>query len=177
MPIDASRHRRPTRPKQVQPKKDTEPLKATMLKYGRDNNFSQWKEWIRHEIAIQFGLLVTIIDEEALVHPRAVEVGDYDPDEDPHGFKMHDLKTRIDERIKTIAKIKMDMPKCAGFLWKYLSRESIEAVRRHEDYDERVHRNDPLTLYRCIRETHAAPHHHAPSRLPVVSRSSVDFLH
>ena len=39
-------------------------------------------------------------------------------------------------------------------MWMYLSRESLEAVRRHEDFDEVEHRNDPVQLYLSIVATH-----------------------
>ena len=62
------------RPKQAPAKKDPEPPKLVVLKYGRDNNFPVWKEAIRNEVAIEYGLLVSIIDDGELIHPTEVNV-------------------------------------------------------------------------------------------------------
>jgi hypothetical protein len=74
-------------------------------------------------------------------------MGDYDLDNDPHGLELHRLKTAITNREKLIAKQEEMEPKLRAKMWKYLSRESMEAVLRHEDYDEEEHRNNPPALF------------------------------
>ena len=149
------RSSRSSRPKQAPPKKELEPPKLIMLKYGRENNFPAWKESMRNEVAIEFGLLVSIIDEGEVLHPAEVNVDDYDAGEDPHGFELHALRSRLTERQKTITKMELMMPKMRAMIWKHLSRESMEAVLRHADYDEEEHRNDPHQLYLSILATHS----------------------
>ena len=149
------RNYRSARPRQAPVKKDPEPPKLLMLKYGRENNFAQWKEAMRNEVAIEYGLLASIIDEGELVHPADVIVDDYDEDADPNGFILHALRARLSERQKTIARMEAQMPKCRALMWKHLSRESMEAVHRHEDYDDEEHRNDPLQLFLSIKATHS----------------------
>ena len=134
--------------------KDPEPQRQVMLKFGAKTNFHEWKESMRTLIAMEFGDMVSIIDTGELFEPPEIEVGDYDAADDPHGFVLHELKTQISNRAKTVQKQIEQLPKCHALMWKYMSKESIEAVLRHEDYDEDEHRNNPLQLYLSIRDTH-----------------------
>ena len=64
------------------------------------------------------------------------------------------LKLALTARQNQLTKIDEMLPKVAALMWMYLSRESLEAVRRHEDFDEVEHRNDPVQLYLSIVATH-----------------------
>ena len=135
-------------------RKAPEPPKLIMLTHGKDTNFPAWKEAMRNEVAIEFGTLVSIIDRGESLAPAEIDMEEYDLEVDPHGLELHRLKTAITNREKLIVKQEEMEPKMRAKMWKYLSRESMEAVLRHEDYDEEEHRNDPLQLFLSIRATH-----------------------
>ena len=130
------------------------PKDMCMLTYGDKTNFPTWKEQMRTEIALQFGDLVTIIDSGQLFDPADIDTDDYDETDDPHGLKLHRLKMQLTNRERHIQAQELLHPKCHALMWKYMSRESMEAVLGHADYDEDTHRNDPLQLYLSIKATH-----------------------
>jgi hypothetical protein len=55
-------------------KKAPEPPKLTMLTHGKDTNFPAWKEAMRNEVAIEFGLLVKIIDQGESLDPAEIDI-------------------------------------------------------------------------------------------------------
>jgi hypothetical protein len=61
---------------------------------------------------------------------------------------------QLTNREKHIQAQELLHPKCHALMWKYMSRESMEAVLGHADYDEDTHRNEPLQLYLSIKATH-----------------------
>lgn len=134
--------------------KPTEPQKLLMLTHGVSTNYPKWAEAMRAEIGIEYGNLVTIFDSNELLEPADVEVDDYDPDADPHGFIRCRIQSQISEREKQVARNEAMEPKVAALMWKHLSPESREAVMRHEDYNHDEHRNAPLQMLRSIRATH-----------------------
>ena len=135
-------------------KKEPEPPKLVMLTHGKSTNFPAWKEAMRNEIAIEYGELVSIIDSGEILLPAEVGVEEYDLENDPHGLELHKLKSALTSRQKQISRQDTNLPKVRALMWKHMSRESMEAVLRHEDYDEEEHRNDPLQLYLSARQTH-----------------------
>ena len=145
-----SKERRPRQPIMKIP----EPPKLIMLTHGKNTNFPAWKEAMRNEIAMEYGDLVNIIDLGEVLLPAEVDVDDFDLDNDPHGLELHKLKSALTSRQRLITSQEVDLPKCRALMWKHLSRESMEAVYRHDDYDEDQHRNDPLQLYLSLRATH-----------------------
>ena len=144
------RKRRDYRP----PKAETTPKTVPLLTHGPKTNYALWKEAIRGEIAMEYGLLVSIMDSGELLYPGDVDVDDYDPDADPHGFVLSKLKSEISNREKHVERLNENQPKCRALMWKHMSRESQEAVIGHADYDEHEHRNDCLQLALSIEATH-----------------------
>ena len=53
---------------------------------------------MRDEIALAYGTLLSIMDTGELNEPPEIDVSEYDPEEDPHGFELTKLKTDIATR-------------------------------------------------------------------------------
>jgi hypothetical protein len=133
-------------------KKSLDPPELVMFTHGKNTNFPAWKESMRNEIAMLYGDLVNIIELNEVLLPTEVDEEEFNLDDDPHGVQLH--KEALTSRQRLITDQETNLPKCRALMWKYLSRESMEAVLRHEDYDEEEHRNDPLQLYLSVRATH-----------------------
>jgi hypothetical protein len=98
--------------------------------------------------------VVSIIDSGDINHPAVIDPADYELDDDSHGIKLHTLKADITNRLKVVQSITMDEPKMRALLWKYMSRESTEAVLKHADYDMDARQNCPQQLYASAKATH-----------------------
>jgi hypothetical protein len=59
------------------PKTDTTPKACPLLTHGVKTNFPQWKEIMRGEIAMEYGILVSIIDSGEILYPAEVDSEDY----------------------------------------------------------------------------------------------------
>ena len=139
----------------IQQPKKAEPSTLVMLRHGATTNFMTWKEAMRNEIAQRYGsLLAAIIDHGEIFDPPDVDEGQYDLDNDPHGIQRHRLMTAITCHQKAIATRDNDEPKVYALMWQHLSRESIEAVLRHEGFNPEENLNDAGILYRAIKATH-----------------------
>ena len=148
----------PRRPKQPFMKKHEDPSELVMLINGKNTNFPKWKEKMRNKIALEFGeLIANIIDNGEALDPAMVDAEDFDLENEVPAvadIELYKYKLALSSRQKLMSKQEELMPKCAALFWMYLSRESMEAVRRHEDFDEALHRNDPVQLYKSILATH-----------------------
>ena len=111
-------------------KKTLEPPRLIVLTHGKDTNFPAWKEAMRNQVAMDYGSLVSIIDDGVIAYPAEIDPDEYNLDADPHGVNIHILKTDLTTRAKMIARITEDEPKVRALFWKYMSRESMEAVLR-----------------------------------------------
>jgi len=94
------------------------------------------------------------MDTGELTQPEEVDVFEYDSDEDPHGLVLTKLRTDITSRQKMIQKTVEDIPKCRALMWKYLSKESQEAVLGSAGYDVERDVNNCLQLALSIETTH-----------------------
>jgi hypothetical protein len=65
------------------------------------------------------------------------------------------------QRNKTVAKLKIDVPKFYAPLWETISVESKEEIRQHEDYVGADLTQNPNTLWSIIVETHVTAIHGA----------------
>jgi len=135
------------------PRTETALKTCPLLTHGVNTNYPQWKEFMRGDIAVEYGIMVSIIDTGELLYPAEIDM-EYDADNDPHGFDMLRLKTEITNRQKIISRIDENVPKCRARMWMNMSRESQEAVLGHDDYNEEEHLNDCLQLALSIEATH-----------------------
>ena len=148
-------NKKKTPPNRVQrPRRENQPKTMQMLRFGADNNLAEWKEILTLEATIAYSLLGTIFDGDAYTEPPEIDEDEFDLDNDPRGTELHKYKRRISNREDAIMKQENDCPKLFATMYKYLSRESIDAVLKHEGYDEVGDRNDPLQLWLAIKETH-----------------------
>ena len=150
-----NQNKKKTPPNRVQrPRRESQPKTMPMLQFGVDNNLVQWKETMALEATIAYSLLGLIFDGDAYTEPPEIDEADFDLDDDPRGTELHKYKRRISNREDAIMKQENDCPKLFATMWKYLSKESMDAVLRHDNYDEVDDRNDPLQLWLAIKETH-----------------------
>ena len=127
-----------------------------ILIYGNETNFPFWLEKLIHRASMEYGLLANIFLEDQYVEPADVDEDEYDltPQGDPHGLNLYKLKTKLSSREKQVAKMIENHPKLYSLIWTHLSKESIEAVLRHDDFDEVENRNDPLALWLAVKAIH-----------------------
>ena len=68
-------------------------MKIPLLTHGVNTNYPLWKEVMRGELPIEYGLLASILDTGELLYPAEVDPDDYDLDDDPHGISKLRLNT------------------------------------------------------------------------------------
>ena len=119
-----------------EPKKATGPKQLAMLTHGKDTNFPEWREAMRDKVALDYGILVSIIDDGLRQLPAEVDPDDYElgAEQDPHGINLMKMKARVNNREKVVAQCKSDEPKMRALMWRYMSRESQEAAVGHNVY-------------------------------------------
>lgn len=121
---------------------------------GKNCNFGVWKEKMLTECKRLYGMLGMLIEADDYVEPAEIEVEDYDLENDPHGVHRDELRFAMQARVKKMANLEENQPKMHATMWAAMSRESKEAVLRHEDYNEEENNNDPLQLWLSIKATH-----------------------
>lgn len=123
-----------------------------MLRWGRDNNLLQFTKILTTCAGQQYGQLAHAV----LVERKAIKISM--PKESEYDVKSVSgrelLKLDIQDRSRRLNKIVDDKPKLHYYMYSYLSQESEDAVKSHEDFDECKVQQDPLTLWKIIEETH-----------------------
>ena len=69
-------------------------------------------------------------------------------------FKKSVILDKMKTREKEIAVMNNDKPGMYGYILSKLSKESVDEIERHEDYDTFNKDKDPLKLWLAIKETH-----------------------
>jgi hypothetical protein len=142
-------------------KKDIPILRPDMVKANCEvlkSNVTDWFKILSVEVRSEFGLLGMVVDTRE--YPEL-----YDPEydekylsaeNDPHGF----YKEQVREQFKNVArereKMDRDRPKLFAKIESYLSADSLEKVKMHDEYTEEFvkNKNDPAKLLYLIRQTH-----------------------
>jgi hypothetical protein len=137
-----------------QPKNESKPQGIPTLKHGKNTNLAIWKEAMTNECKHQFGMLGNLIEHDEYMLPEEINAEDYDLEDDPHGLNRDELLGLRRERMKRVVKLETDEPRMHAFMWKHCSRESMEAVLKHDGYDVHVNGDDPLALWLAIKATH-----------------------
>jgi hypothetical protein len=88
-----------------------------------------------------------------------VEVDDYDPAADPHGFTLGDLKEARKIRQQKEDKMLQQRPNLYSFLLSSISDESVDAIKQLEDFSEFHLEKDPLSLWNAILSVHRLQEH------------------
>ena len=121
-----------------------------MLRYGPDNNFPKFKEKMSKEAIEQFGDLGRMVETGEYYEPPEPDIEDYDLDNDPHGVNAADYREDRKEWRRKKAKMNDDKPKLYAMILGKLSPESMDELKRHENYEEFNRLKDPLMLWLAI---------------------------
>ena len=122
------------------------------LRWGRDNNLLQFTKLLTISAGVQYGQLAHSV----LVEGKALKISI--PKEDKYdlstvvGREM--LKIDVQERSKKLSKMNEDQPKLYYYIYGFLSQESEDAVKSHENFEECRKEQSPLKLWKIINETH-----------------------
>mmetsp|Transcript_9006 Transcript_9006/g.13053 ORF Transcript_9006/g.13053 Transcript_9006/m.13053 type:complete len:222 (-) Transcript_9006:3199-3864(-) len=139
--------------KQYAPQVRKQPGEIPMLKFGTGNNFHVFKEAISKGGVKDFGHLGTLFETGKLYIPMMPTKADYTFLPDPDDRKL--LYTEaVKSYMKQVNDAKMNSPKLFGYIWQYLSPESIDEVKHQAEYIKFNKDKDPVKLWETIVKTH-----------------------
>jgi len=136
----------PIKPKPLNPQEA-----VPTLTFGPSNNWIEFSKRMALAIGDRFGRLSEIIIKGAYyVPPLPV------PDMTIVDSTMRDkvLKSDYRERSKIIIKQDADKPMVYAFIFSKLSLESVDEVKRHQDYNTLYVNQDPLELWKALTQLH-----------------------
>ena len=140
--------RTPAEPK----KKDPEAI--PILKYGPSNNFTLFKEALANAAMKEYGDLEKLIKQGKYYEPKEPNIDYYDLDFDPHGMNKATYLEDVKEYRRQVNKMKSDRSKLYALILQYLSEESLDEVKRQENFEEVDKATDPKGLWKMVEETH-----------------------
>ena len=155
--------------KQYAPQVRKQPGEIPMLKFGTGNNFHVFKEAISKGGVKDFGHLGTLFETGKLYEPKMPTEAEY---ASLPTAKVQNLMytEAIKGYMKQVNDITMNSPKLFGYIWQYLSPESIDEVKHQADYINFNKNKDPVKLWETIVKTHEI---NSMSRIPeVVKRAT-----
>jgi hypothetical protein len=135
-------------------KKDPDAI--PMLKYGPGNNFMKFKEALSKKALQEYGKVGRLNLKERLVRPAEPDPINYNTDATNPNARLEELKYIEDIKVhrKKVTDMERDMPKLYAFILKYLSDESLEAVKKDANWDAIEDGTDPEGLWRAVIEKH-----------------------
>ena len=86
--------------------------------------------------------------------PNEIYVDGYDPEDDPFGLKLDQLRGSLRNRMKNIDSMKSDRPRLFAFMMLLLSNESLDTIKLNAEWDEANTLKDPLLLWQHIAATY-----------------------
>ena len=125
-----------------------------VLRYGPDNNFAKFKEKLSRAAIEKYGDLGRLVETGEHFEPPELNIEDYDLDNDPYGVKVADYREDRKDRRRKIAQMEADKPKMYAMILGKLSTESMDELKRHEDYEDFNREKDPLMLWLAITMIH-----------------------
>jgi len=140
-----------------------------MLKFGTGNNFHVFKEAISKGGVKDFGHLGTLFETGKLYEPKMPTEAEF---ASLPTAKVQNLMytEAVKGYMKQVNEITMNSPKMYGYIWQYLSPESIDEVKHQADYITFNKTKDPVKLWETIVKTHEIS---SISRIPeVVKRAA-----
>ena len=117
----------------MQEPKKKDPNGVPILKYGPNNNFMRFQEALSKKVLEEYGMLGKLILKGIIEDPV---------ESDKAGFDLKDKYDKVAylEELKLYRKLKSEQkekkPKLYATILKYLSEESLEAVRKANDWDK-----------------------------------------
>jgi len=124
-------------------KKDPEAI--PVLKYGPSNNYTVFKEALANVALKEYGALGKLIKQgEEYREPKEPDVDEYDLDDDQYGINKARYIEDLKDYRKEINEYKRDRPKLYGLIIQYLSEESLDEVKRQDNWEAIDENADPF---------------------------------
>jgi hypothetical protein len=102
-----------------------------------------------------YGNLGRLIQLEGCYYqPTRPDRNDYNLSNDPTGLNQTEYLEDIKEYRKEVKAMEKDRPKLYALILQYLSDESLEEVKRSDDWDTIEQETDPAMLWDVIESTH-----------------------
>lgn len=129
-----------------------------VLRYGRNSNYEEFKRKITLYAEREYKQLASFFRTNAYFEVPALE-GTFDPEEllaenDPFGIVRAQLIEETRLRVRLVNQMNNDKPALFAVIWGQLSAESEQVVMQHAQWNVISRRDDPLVLWRAIRDTH-----------------------
>ena len=125
-----------------------------VLRYGPDNNFSKFKEKLSTAVIEKYGDLGRLVETGEYYEPPEPDIADFDLDNDPYGVNAADFKDQKREYRKKMAEMESNKSKLYATMLSKMSTESMDELKRHEDYEDFNREKDPLMLWLAITMIH-----------------------
>ena len=141
-----------------------------VLRYGPDNNFTEFAREIETYALREFGYLGRLFRDNQYYEPPAInEPGQaLDTNNSSRGTRlrqtqdvdnvsdaaMMQYRESCKQRAKDISDMRNKRPALFATVWGQLSPESEEKIRQHNNWDEVETRDNPLALWTAISATH-----------------------
>eukprot|EP00557_Chaetoceros_sp_GSL56_P005694 CAMPEP_0176500028 /NCGR_PEP_ID=MMETSP0200_2-20121128/13286_1 /TAXON_ID=947934 /ORGANISM="Chaetoceros sp., Strain GSL56" /LENGTH=1532 /DNA_ID=CAMNT_0017898575 /DNA_START=170 /DNA_END=4768 /DNA_ORIENTATION=+ len=130
-----------------------------MLKFGPSNNFVLFKERLATACLEKYGKLGRLIALEKYWVPPAIDEKKYLVKDKDGNMIMTEITKQtmiqdIKERSNLIAKMENSRDNMFAYMESKLSKESLDEVKRHKDYETVKGDVDPLGLWMIIKELH-----------------------
>jgi hypothetical protein len=124
------------------------------LKYGKDCNLLEFKQKLAVEAMKLYGDLARIIETGEYYEPPEIDINAYNLANDPHRLNRDTLREDNKQRAKEVREMISKRPQLYACIYEKLSRESIDALKTTEGYEEYHLAKDPLALWLAIVATH-----------------------
>jgi hypothetical protein len=124
------------------------------LRFGPDNNFSKFKEKLARAAMERYGDLSRLIETDEYFEPDKPNVDDYDLADDEYGINVAEYKDALKEYRRAVNDMKNNRSKLYAMIEGKLSVESLDEVKRHENYETFHIEKDPLELWKAVKEIH-----------------------
>ena len=134
--------------------REPDTIVVPILRYGTNSNFLKFKEKLSRLALKDYKDLGRIIEDMEYYEPPEIDEDDYDLDNDPRGVKLQTYKDELKERSKSIRDMRNNRSSLYAMIEMYLSKESLDEVRQHDNYDDFNANKDPLELWKAITEIH-----------------------
>jgi hypothetical protein len=125
-----------------------------MLRYGASTNWAKFRERMILVSMEKYGDLARMIELGEYYMPPEYEIEDYDLEDDPFGLNLLELKEDRKSRKAIISKMLANTAAFYATIYAKLSPESLDEVKKDEDYDDFHTIKSPLGLWLCAERIH-----------------------
>ena len=126
------------------------PIKGmSLLNKGPNSNLMQWGKSLKSHLLREHGDFATFMDNDEHFSPPEVEYdpADLQPEADPHGINVAQVKTNQVERTKEVKILRRLWTPVFALILATLSQEVEDGIKDLEGYEEADRTRDPLLLH------------------------------